>query len=543
MNQPFPDSASPSSYRLDRRELMILAAAMGAGGARGAALGDGPAKFAEPATVADYMSTMRLGTQAGDYLEMINEPAGLRNQVTSTDFDIMRNEGRFDHVRIPAICSARADVDGVVPEVFLAKLDAQIHMALQRFERVVFDPLHHYLQWKGNHTYDRFLSDPDAISRLTSEQHAVRATAIWTQLATRYKDVSLRLSFDLFNEPGIAPRTPDTPAPQTPDELNAWHPLVIQAIRATGGKNRERLLWLEPFYNRLDLLTIPPDAGPIGVSPHYYSPFLFTHRSGQLTAAGMSSYVEDIRYAKRWGQVNRVPIWIGEAGVSVAPEGSKQPRPPADRAEYTAHLRNTALELKVPVCYWGYNSGFAQYDQVARQWMPGMRQAVSGLPTPLPVREIPAFIQLKGGRIARSIDPKSNWEGFSYDPKTGVLTAQSNVGGPARSLVLVFPDIPVASGQTWIARASEFTGSWQVGTIPVTADESRSNNRGVPGVDLRASNLLGRGIYPGYRPGAPGGFENAYGDIATENCFFAIDLILAAGSPGGSIRFACIRAV
>jgi len=539
-----PPAASSPAPRLDRRELMTLAAAALGATTAGCATGGVPSsvnpRFAEPTTAAEYMSTMKLGTQAGDYLEMPYVPAGLPNETRAADFDVMRNEGRFDHVRIPAACHLNADVDGRIEEDFLRKVDAQVAMALERFERVVVDPLHHYAQWKGEHGINKFQRDAERVGPLTADQHAVRATAMWTQLATRYKDVSLRLSFDLFNEPGQAKKDEGPPG-LTAGQLNAWHAAVLPAIRATGGRNARRMVWLEGWNNRIDLLTIPPNAGVIGVSPHYYSPFNFTHQGGSLTAGGMASYVEDIKYAKRWGEINRVPVWIGEAGVSRRIDG-KRPRPPAERAEYTAHLRNTALALDVPVCYWGYNSNFAQYDQPTRQWLPGMRQAVSGLPTPLPVRAVPSFIQLKGGRIARLVDPNAWWSGFSYDPQTGILNAQANTTGSDRSLVLVFPEVPVQSDEVWISRATEFTGSWGIGTCPFYLDDSRSDRKGTRGIDVRAKDLLGRDQYPNWRPAAPGGHPNAYGKLASGNTYFAIDLIFQAGSPAGNIRFACIQA-
>ncbi|QHI99549.1 cellulase family glycosylhydrolase [Xylophilus rhododendri] len=529
-----------------RRKLVIALAGTAAapavlaqsGGKRGRS-GEG---FDEPATAEQYVAAMHLGCQAGDYLETAYEPAGQRNAVGAADFDVMRNEGGFDHVRIPANCAAHATVDGVISEAFLVKLDNQIKLALERFERVLVDPLHHYLQWKGDHHYDKFYDDSAAVAQLTSDQHAVRATAMWVQMAKRYQSLSLRLSFDLINEPVSAPQQDGFPVGLTSDQLNSWYTQVIAAIRATGGNNARRMIWLEPWDNRLNLLAIPSDAGPLGVSPHYYSPFEFTHREGSLTAAGLANFSADIEYAKRWGRLNRVPIWIGEVGVSKVRQASKIPRPEADRAEYTAHVRNVGLATGVPMCYWGYNAAFAQYDQAARQWLPGMRQAVSGLPQPYPVRTVPAFTVLKGGRMAQGFFANGQWPGFRWDPETGILTAQANDSGSERTVTIVFPEIAIESGQSWIVRALEFTGNWRIGVLPIFFDADRPNQNGKRGIDGRGVNEAGKQFYP-YRPMAPGGFDTPMGTIVSPGTFMGVDLGLQPGSPGGQIRFACIRSV
>ncbi|QHI99548.1 cellulase family glycosylhydrolase [Xylophilus rhododendri] len=555
MKTAFPGGPAPAFAR--RRRLLGLAAASVGGLALGACSGGNPGTVVtdaggglgsgaggpqpgDPETAAQYVSAMHLGTQASDYLETAYQPAGLAHAVGAADFDRMRYEGLADHLRIPANCAARADVDGLISEAFLLVVDKQIQLALERFPRVILDPLHHYLQWKGDHAYDYAYDDYQRVAQLTSAQHAVRATAMWRQLATRYQGLTTRLAFDLFNEPFNVPLQHGYPPGITAAELDAWHATVIPAIRATGGLNAQRMLWMEPWANRLDLLALPADTGPHGVSPHYYSPFGFTMGADALTAADLAVYAADVRYARDWAVSRDTVLWVGETGVSINIDVRTQPRDPAQRAEFTAHVRNTALDLGVPITYWGYNSAYAQYDQVAQAWLPGMLQAVSGVPMPLPVRPVPAYQVLTGGRINKLFDPTHVWPGFSYDPASGVLTAQANPGASAWGVAIVFPDIPVASDQTWSVRATRFGGDWRIGSGPFYYDATAPNKSGVPGLDMRGVDDQGQQIYP-YLPIAPGGFEQAYGSIASPQPFLAIELQLAAGSPGGQIVFSCLR--
>lgn len=501
--------------------------------------------FAEPTSAADYLAKMQLGIQAGDYLELFSEARGRLNAVNEADYNVMVDEGKFDHVRIPANCAARASAAGMVTETFMLTLDQHIAWTMARFERVILDPLHHYQQWTGEHGSDT-LNDDSATASLTSAEHAVRACAIWTQIAQRYKNVSARLSFDLVNEPRQVAQQAGYPSGMTADDLNQWYASVVPAIRATGGNNVHRMLWLEPWNGQLERLTLPPDAGSIGVSPHFYTPFPFTHQSARLTSAGLANFEEDLRFALRWGQIQEVPVWIGESGVSIMTAGTwlpSMPRSTQERAEYIAHVRNTAIDLRIPACLWSYNSNFGLYDQSAGAWLPSMRQAVTGLPAPLAVRERPDFILLRGGRMARLQDPSRSWRGFTYDPETGILSAPVNNTGYNQTVLLVFPDIPVQGGQSWIARARAFSGHWALGNCPVSADPEQLDIHGVAGVDTRATNPSGQVIYPGYRAQAPGGFDNLYEDIQSPHPFFAIDVQMLVGSPAGSISFECVRSI
>jgi len=495
----------------------------------------------EPATAADYMSTMRLGAQASDFLEMPNQAAGLAHAVGAADYDRMRIEGRFDHVRIPANCAARADVNGKISESFLLVLDAQIALALARFERVILDPLHHYLQWKGDYSYLNFFDDYARVGLLTAAEHAVRATAMWTQLATRYREVSTRLSFDLFNEPSWSAPVEGRPMGLVNAQLLAWHNVVIPAIRNTGGRNANRMIWLEPWLARLSNLVVPSGMGVIGVSQHIYNLFQYTHGASELTAGAMSTFAAEMRYTQQWGVDNGVPVWIGEAGVSINVSALTVPRPPEQRAEFVAFIRETALRYGMPVCYWGYNSNFALYDEKAGAWMPLMLRAVTALPAPLPMRPAPPFMPLSGGRIAKLWSPGGVWSGFAYDPVTGILTAPANTTGVDQTVQLVFPAIPVSAGQCWLTGTTRFRGNWRFSAAPFYYDAVAKNRDGVPGLDLRSVDAKGQAIYPAYRQRAPGGVSQSFAGITSPGSYIAVDVSLEADSAGGYISFTYLQ--
>jgi len=496
----------------------------------------------EPKTAREYVAAMKLGTQAEDFMEMPYEAAGYVNAITAADMDQMKAAG-LDHLRIPANCAYRADVNGVIPEAFLLKLDAQIHLALTRFDRVIVDPLHHYWQWKGANSYAQYATDSAAVGKLTADQHAVRATAMWKQLATRYKDYSLRLSFDLFNEPNApSPALSGIPAGLTAEQMNAWYASVIPVIRATGGNNALRMILLEPYGFTGMVLEMPKDAGNVGASAHCYAPLNYTHGVDPLTPATLSAFKASMVFYQKWAKANNVPMWIGEAGasanVSASTASNAVARPVAERAEFYAHIRNVALSLGIPVCYWGHNAAFPMIDAKTRQWLPGMLEAIKGT---LPVRAYPEFIQLTGGRLKQEYFINGVSKGFTYDPATGTLSAPANITTTDQLVTVVFPDIPVANGQAWIVRADEFVGQWELGNAPYVYKPTTADQNRRMGIDDRALNMAGKAIYPGWKPAAPGGFENVYAGIASTGTFLGVDFTLKAGSPAGFIRVLALR--
>ena len=68
----------------------------------------------------------------------------------------------------------------------------------------------------------------------------------WTAVAEELKDRDYKLSFNLFTELGIDECGNDCGESlrKRPDKYNQWTSDVVKAIRATGGKNRERILIL-----------------------------------------------------------------------------------------------------------------------------------------------------------------------------------------------------------------------------------------------------------------------------------------------------------
>lgn len=464
--------------------------------------------FDEPGNIADYVKNMGIGTQAGDYLEMGYAPAGLVNKPTEADMDMMAAAG-ITHWRIPAGCSFRASSAGVISEAFMVLMDTQINQALLRFDRVILDPLHHYLNWKGEHPYNDDNNDDNTDATpskfFTSAQHAVRATAMWVQIANRYKNYTSRLSFDLINEPAnIVDTSGLYPTGMTLADLNNWHASVIAAIRATGGGNTTRTIWMEPFGGQMQGNIVPSGVTNVGMSPHNYQPSNYAFGSTLDVATGMfTAWQAESDFYKKWAADNgNIPIWIGECGASRYQNddssGSGVER--TGRAEFYAYFRKYILANNMPACIWAVANDFAMIDRSTSNhvWLGGIDGGLSGTLVP---RDNAPPISLKG--IGRR--QKQYWttptNTLAYDAPSGTFTVtNANADGSRR--FVVFPEIALVEGDHVTIRLKSYTGNFKIGVNAMYLNPTAAQD-GVVGWDDQCHAPAGNTLYP---PGEIPGF-------------------------------------
>ncbi len=169
--------------------------------------------------------------------------------VLDSDFPFIAQRG-FDHVRIPMKFSGHAATSApyTIDAEFFSRVDTVVDQALVANLAVIIDM----------HAYDEMATDP------SSERE--RFLALWSQIATRYKDRPDSVAFELMNEPN--------------GELDdVWNDFLAAAITAVRATNPRRLLvvdavfWADP--PKLSRLELPNDANLL-VAVHLYEPKLFS---------------------------------------------------------------------------------------------------------------------------------------------------------------------------------------------------------------------------------------------------------------------------
>lgn len=150
-----------------------------------------------------------------------------------------------------------------------------------------------------------------------------RLEKTWRQIANRFKDEGDYLILESFNELNHDWKTPNA------RELaiqNEWNQLVVDVIRATGGKNATRWIAVpsyqaSPSLALRDEFKIPTDpANKIIVAVHCYDPYGFTLRDPLDTTWGTESDKKAItnllNQLKAKFIDKDIPCYLGEFGCS-----------------------------------------------------------------------------------------------------------------------------------------------------------------------------------------------------------------------------------
>jgi endoglucanase len=255
----------------------------------------------------------------------------------------------FDSVRVPIRWSKYTEVlePYAIQASIFDRIDWVIEQAFSNGLAVIIN-IHHF----------------DAIMQMPEIQ-TERLTAIWRQIAERYRDYPDTLYFEILNEPND----------KLESELwNQIFPLALESIRET---NPERYVIIGPdSWNniyRLDTLELPKDDRRIIVTFHYYLPHEFTHQGASWTSGadqtdiawGSAAEVKDLTTAldkaHAWSEQQQRPLFMGEFGVyHKAPEES--------RTLWISTVRAEAEARGISWTFWDFGTDFAVYNLATKEW-------------------------------------------------------------------------------------------------------------------------------------------------------------------------------
>ena len=160
-------------------------------------------------------------------------------------------------------------------------------------------------------------------------------SAMWTQIARKFKDKGDFLIFEAFNEihdGGWGWGANMTDGGKQYCCLNGWNQTFVDAVRAAGGENARRYLAVPGYCTNPDLtikyFEMPEDktADRIIVSVHYYDPNEYTltakysewghtARTGECAGHDEEEHVKDVFSALHEKFISKgIPVYIGETG-------------------------------------------------------------------------------------------------------------------------------------------------------------------------------------------------------------------------------------
>ncbi len=236
------------------------------------------------ATAADVAKLMYPGWNLGNTMEANNGGKNYANNVglngetswqstktTQEVIDFVKAQG-FKSVRIPCnwVCGHISNATSVtIDATWMARVKEVVDYCISAGLYVVLND--HY---DGGWVERSF----DDVSESAISKNCKTMTAIWTQIATTFKDYDEHLLFAGLNEPNV-----DNEAKTT--ALLRYEQAFVDAVRATGGNNLRRILVvqgpstdIDQTYKLFDIEKIEDSIGDrrLMLEVHYYSPWQFS---------------------------------------------------------------------------------------------------------------------------------------------------------------------------------------------------------------------------------------------------------------------------
>jgi len=219
------------------------------------------------------------------------ETAWQNTRTTQALIDFVKSQG-FRSVRIPCAWAyghiSNASAYTIDPQ-WMARVKEVVDYCLADSLYVILND-HWDGGWLENH-----IADTD--SATLTRNHAI-LTALWTQIATTFQDYDEHLLFAGLNEPNA-----DTQA--ATNNLIGYNQTFVNAVRATGGNNSQRVLIVQGPSTNIDYTCrymankMPVDvvADRLAVEVHYYNPWPFW---------GMETDADYSPVFYYWGQGNHL---------------------------------------------------------------------------------------------------------------------------------------------------------------------------------------------------------------------------------------------
>ena len=206
-----------------------------------------------------------MGWNLGNSLECPQNETEWGNPKTTQAMIKAVHEAGFNAIRIPVrwINHVNNTTEMAVDAEWLARVKEVVDWALAEDMYVMINT--HHEEWLDrNPFYSK------------QEENNRKLRALWTSIATYFRDYSQRLIFAGTNE-----TTVNWAAPTTEQQAvqNSYNQTFVDAVRATGGKNYYRNLVVQTFacspYHGLSGFTVPDDPVEerLSVEFHYYDPY------------------------------------------------------------------------------------------------------------------------------------------------------------------------------------------------------------------------------------------------------------------------------
>ena len=297
-----------------------------------------------------------------------NTPSDYEKQwgaVTTTQeiIDGIKSAG-FDTVRIPVFWGNMMENDGTytINPSYMARVREIVDYAQNAGLYTVIN-IHHF---------DEFI-----IRRNSLEDCQKIFTGLWTQIAEEFKDYPYSLVFEGYNEylgGGQFNENGQLVEPDRADGFkmaNTLNQTFVDAVRATGGNNAERVLIVSGYWTNIDLTTsaefvIPTDtvSDRLMVSVHYVDNAVYW--SNKIGGQDWLNYIDNqCGLLKKAFTDKGIPVFLGET-TSIYPNSNFAPDAiHTDSTECLEIVLNKLNEYGFVPVLWDTSNNF--YDRTAKK--------------------------------------------------------------------------------------------------------------------------------------------------------------------------------
>lgn len=227
-------------------------------------------------TAEELISQMKTGWNLGNSLDSLGGGETAWNNPATTQLMIdMIRDGGFDIIRIPVTWGHHMGgaPDYTVDADFMDRVNEVVDYAIADGMYVILEIHHEPDSW--------LIPDSEHMAEVEPQ-----FTALWQQIAERFKDYGDKLVFESMNEPRVKGKPHEWTGGNEDERdcVNRLNKVFVDTVRASGGNNAERVLLLathaqavtEPALAGLELI----DDKYVGVALHAYIPYSFCYHSG-----------------------------------------------------------------------------------------------------------------------------------------------------------------------------------------------------------------------------------------------------------------------
>lgn len=342
--------------------LLLICILLSMAGCGGGSTGTEPTETTPPTTTEpeelykntmtgeELMNEMKIGWNLGNTFDAPDGEMSWGMPATTKEMIEKIHELGFNTLRMPISWHKHVGEapDYIIDEAWLKRVEMIVNYALE---------LDMYVIINAHHDNSIYYPAPD-----NAETGKTYLNAIWTQIAEYFKDYDHHLIFQAMNEPRVegtsyewAVDVKNEDCMAAVEVVNQLNQTAVDAIRATGGMNKERWIIVSPYVANaqaavLTSFRLPEDeAGKLIVSVHAYSPYNLclnvNSPESTYTDRMASEFTGFMKSVNRKFIQNGIPVIIDEMGCI-------NKNNPDDRYAWAKAYVAAAKEYGMVCCWW-----------------------------------------------------------------------------------------------------------------------------------------------------------------------------------------------